>query len=201
METMDLDAEGLAAIADLVGRPDVCSVACCYRDPQLWEIFLNEQVRRAKAFGLPPQVAFSLCGPDSGLPREIDPAAMGGTVHIPYEGITGGDLFIQPHWRLFHPGRANKSGSLRAGNGGKDCRHLLTAHDYGEIGNSRRSRIGAFFLYESILPYRPSDPLNERERYAAKALGFEPSPLFKQEELLVWFDGSRVPMIFPVAAN
>lgn len=197
MGVMDLDAEGLAAIADLVSRPDVCSVACCYLDAQLWEIFLTEQVKRAKATGLPPQVAFTLCGPDSGLPREIDPVAMGGEVHIPYEGITGGDLFIQPHWRHFHPDRANAAGSLRAGNGGKDCRHLLTANDYREMRNSRRFRIGAYFLYESTLPYRPSDPLNKRLRYAAKVLGFEPPELLKLEELRVWFDDCRLPAIFP----
>lgn len=188
MGAMDLDDEALAAIADLVSRSDVCSVACYYRDPQLWQIFLSEQVKRATATGLPPQVAFSLCGPDSGLPREVDPAAMGGEVYIPYEGITGGDLFIQPHWRNFHPDRANASGSLRAGNGGKDCQYLLTANDYGEIDNSRRSLIGAYFLYESTLPYRPSDPLNERERYAANALGFEPPSILKLEELRVWND-------------
>lgn len=197
MSIMNLDANGLIAIADLISRRDVCSVACAYRDPQLWEIFLDEQVKRTKATGLPPQVAFSLCGPDAGLLHESDPAAMGGEVHIPYEGITGGDLFIQPNWRLFHPDRANASGSLRAGNGGKDCHHLLTGNDYGEIGNSRRSRIGDFVLYESTLTYQPSDPLKVRARYAAEAFGFERHGSIVAEQLRAWFDGSRLPEIFP----
>lgn len=44
MSLLDLNDDGLTAIADLVSRPDVCSVACYYRDPPLWEIFLAEQV-------------------------------------------------------------------------------------------------------------------------------------------------------------
>ena len=194
---MNLDAEGLRAVAKLVSREDVCSLACYYPDPSLWDIFLREQAERANRTGLPPQVAFTLCGPDTGLGWEVDVSAYGGEVHIPYEGISGGDLFFQPHWRLFHPDYANERGRVGAGNIGKECHHLITANDYGDLRNSRKLSIGDYFLYESTLNYIPTDPLDARKIYARKAIGIDPDLWSSPANLRQWFDGQQLPGIFP----
>lgn len=87
-------------IEDLISRETVQSVSCPLEDYALWRILVEQQVRRAERSGKPPQEAFKLGGPDSGLPFVVA-EDWGGKVHIPYEGACTGGVFIKPGWRKF----------------------------------------------------------------------------------------------------
>jgi len=194
MDLMQLNDRGLNTLKTIVARPDVTSVACPFQDPEVWTLLIDEQTRRAATTGLPPQVAFSLCGPEHGLD---DVTSAGGDIHTPLEGIAGGDLFFQPSWRSFDAVAANEHNSLRAGNFSMHCHFLVTHSDYGPLGRSKPQVFGNFFLYEPVAPFRPSDPLGIRAFYAARALGFQLDELVKADDLPKWYDGDRLPEIFP----
>ena len=147
-----------AKVLELIQKDDVRSVSCPYDDPDLWLSLVTEQVRRATATGLPPQQAFTLCGPDGGLwdnPSE----ALGGIVHIPYEGICGGDLFIRPTYRKFRVSAGTKTGRLSTAATVPGCYYVLSPDDYGELGFATRTTVGEWVLYQSNAPYVPCDPL------------------------------------------
>jgi hypothetical protein len=150
------------AIARLAKLDTVQSISCPLPDFALWRLLVGEQVRRAQKLGVAPQSAFTLCGPDSGLPVTICAEDWGGAIHIPYEGACEGDLFVLPEWRVFHPERAQQGGSLAGGLGVRDCHYLLTPKDFGELESATRTVVGDWVLYESRLPYNPSDPLRLR---------------------------------------
>jgi hypothetical protein len=165
MERLPLTSEVFHKICELIQLDTVNSVSCEFTSPFLWRVLVEEQVCRAKQQGLPPQVAFTLSGPDCGLPEEIDAEAWGGEIHIPWEGICGGDLFVLPQWRIFKPEAAQEGGSLRRANFGKQCHDMLSDRDFGELATASRLVIGEWILYASKLPYQHNDPIGCREAY------------------------------------
>jgi hypothetical protein len=148
----------VAKILELIQRDDVHSVSCSYDDPEVWLSLIAEQVRRAAATGLPPQDAFVLCGPDGGL-WDTPVEALGGYVHIPYEGVCGGDLYIRPVWRLFHVPEGTKTGRLSTAAGVPCCYYVLSPEDFGELNFASRTVVGDWVLYQSNAPYVRGDPL------------------------------------------
>ena len=76
-------------------------------------------------------------------------------MHIPYEGATGGDLFIQPSWFGFPLEEARIAPTLSdavfghwAIDGVKTCKYLITRFKkLGEIQCARRIVIGDWVLY------------------------------------------------------
>lgn len=124
-------------IQDLIGRTNVQSVSCPLKDYALWRLLVEQQVRRAELCGKPPQEAFRLSGPDSGLPL-VMAKDWGGEVHIPYEGACTGSLFIKPGWRKFSFEDMQFT-----------CQYLLTQEDYGDQScASRAAVVDGCILYE-----------------------------------------------------
>ncbi len=144
------------AILEIARRDDVHSVSCPFPDAELWKALVDEQVRRSKATGLPPQKAYCLCGPEQGLDH-LPIAEWGGYVHIPYEGVNDGDLLILPSWRKFEPERMGDSGRLSYACA-KACNHIIVDRDYGELPNVIRRAIDGWTLYSSTNPYRDCNP-------------------------------------------
>lgn len=149
-------------ILELAKRPDVRSVSCPFQDFSLWRELVAEQVRRSHAMGLAPQEAFRLNGPDSGIPLVSDESnrkdvEWGGEIHIPYEGVCGGDVFIQPHWFGFRQEQARLALTLSqavfgdfALDGYKTCNYLLTRwKKLGEIACAKRIEVGDWLLYST----------------------------------------------------
>ena len=147
-------------ISELIKGDKVSSVSCPLTDYALWRVLVAEQVKRSQATGLPPQEAFCLGGPDSGL--DFKAADWGGEIHIPYEGALDGDLFIKPAWHNFDLEAARKSGRLSAGFFGRKCHYLLTKEDYGDLECASRIVVGAWVLYESKATYIPHNPKRRR---------------------------------------
>jgi len=156
-------------IVRLAKQPDIHSVACYFDDFNLWEELLKEQVRRAEATGLDPQDALYLCGPDTGvrgitcepglddecfapIPDEhgrFAPDQWGGKMHIPYEGITGADLFVLPHWHNAFPESLRKPGAKLRYLVRKPCNYVLTNRNFGEFECATRTRVAQCWLYKS----------------------------------------------------
>ncbi len=153
-----LPKEVIAKVLELIQRDDVHSVSCCYDDPELWKSLVAEQVRRSASTGQSPQRAFTLCGPDGGL-WDTPVEAMGGQVHIPYEGVCGGDLFIRPTFRRFRIAEGTATGRLSTAAGSCGCYYVLSPEDFGELSFASRSVVGEWVLYRSNKPYVRCDPL------------------------------------------
>jgi len=143
-------------ISQLIKKEDVQSVSCPLTDYPLWRLLVGEQIRRTQTTGLFPQEAFYLSSSDGGKmnltgadnrPYPNEPQDWGGTVHVPYEGATGADLFIKPAWHNFHKAEANEAGSLSRALFGKPCRYMLSNKDYGELGCATRLQVGDWVLY------------------------------------------------------
>ncbi len=176
-----LTSELQDAILALATREDIKSISCPFDEFLLWEGLLKEQVRRAKANALPAHHALFLSGPDSGIPGITSPRSLyfededefaglppiadprtgglaphrwGGVVHIPYEGVCGGDLLILPRW--FKVRVANyslcgrKLGTLLWG---KKCNYLLTNRALGDLPRTKREMLAGWNLYISTSPY------------------------------------------------
>ena len=148
------------AIVDLIRHDDVHSVSCPFTNYALWRLLVEEQVRRAEATGRPPQEAFCLCGPDSGLPG-VEAEDWGGEVHIPYESACGADLFILPSWHRFFADKVRDGGKLRYAVG-KPCHHVLLQDDHGELACATRKAVGDWTLYTSTAPYEDCKPFMAR---------------------------------------
>lgn len=144
------------AIQQLIGRDDIRSVSCPFQDFNLWKTLVAEQLRRTAATGLPPQFAFGLFCPDSGLDG-IPFEDWDGDVHISLEGVCGGDLFISPDWHRFSVERLTEAGRLSAALG-KKCNHLLLRGDHGEYPGVSRRVIGEWVLYSSNHPLSDCNP-------------------------------------------
>jgi len=176
----------LALILDLAGRTNIHSVSCQFIDHALWEGLLAEQARRAKATGRPPQSAFFLCGPDGGLPGisklppgleeevELPPSPhtagdsmeerFGGSIHIPYEGVCGADLFVYPSWRRIYPEAWQaEDAELDWATADKPCNHLLIEQDLGPAPRANRIGpiAGSWWLYSSTAPYKDCNPFSD----------------------------------------
>lgn len=169
-------------ILSFARREDVHSVSCQFPDRALWEGLLREQVRRSRATGKPPGEAFFLCGSDSGIPNiaKLHPGLedlpeeewftgetleeqMGGDIHIPYEGVTGADFFVYPHWRKIYPEAWEKPGArMDWATRGKPCNHLLIEKDLGVPDCATRTGpiAGTWWLYSSKAPYRDCHPFH-----------------------------------------
>lgn len=133
-------------------------------------------MRRAQASGQAPQEAFFLAGPDSGIPgvaktfpgmedlpedQWFDGSTveerLGGKIHIPYESVSGADLFIYPDWRKNYPEAWQEDGAdLDSATACKPCNHLLIEQDFGEPGCATRVGpiAGSWWLYSSKAPYK-----------------------------------------------
>lgn len=140
-------------ILELIVRDDVQSVSLPYDVPSLWPLLIAQQVQRAKRRGVSLQQAFYLAGPDGGF-WDTDVAALGGEVHIPFEGIRGGDLVILPRWRKFLCESAERTGKLSLGLR-QCCYYLLTPYDFGELLCASRRAVGDWTLYQSKEKYIP----------------------------------------------
>lgn len=154
---MNLPKSLVATILELVRRDDVRSVSCPFDDLLLWRELVEEQLRRSERLDLPPQKAFCLCGPDSGL-WNVPIKDWGGEVHIPLEGACGADLFILPAWHRFFVEKVRDGGKLRWAIH-KPCHHVLLQGDYGELACAARTVVDDWTLYTSTAPYVPCDPL------------------------------------------
>lgn len=150
-------------VLELIHRDDVRSVSCPFNDPALWCGLVAEQVRRSMLTALPLQEAFTLCGPDGGM-SDIPFVEWGGRVHLPYEGMCGGDLVLLPLWRKFFAEDAEETGRLSTA-ARLCCNYLLSPRDYGAVGFATRVTVGSWVLYESKTPYVPCDPLDQRKRF------------------------------------
>ena len=151
-----LPAALVELIKRLIKRADVQSVSCPFADESLWRALVMEQVERAHRSNLHPQHAFGLAGPDCGLP--FDPADWGGYVHIPYEGICDGDLFIKPSWRRWSREAAMGDGDLTAAMMEKKCHHVILHGEQREVDSAERSLFAGWTLYTSKRPYQPCNP-------------------------------------------
>lgn len=148
----------VAKVLALIRQEDVRSVSCPYDDPELWLSLVAEQIRRSAATGLPLQEAFTLCGPDGGL-SDVSGRVLGGDIHIPYEGLCGGDLLLRPTWRKFRIREGTATGRLSTAASVSCCYYVLSPEDFGELSIATRSIIGDWVLYQSNAPYAPCDPL------------------------------------------
>lgn len=167
--TVTTDADGhdrlpeqvVGKVLELIQRDDIRSVSCPFNDYELWRGLVAEQVRRSKSSGLPPQEAFTLCGADGGM-SDMPFDEWGGRVHLPYEGMCGGDLVLLPLWRKFFAEDAEESGRLSTALR-LCCYHLLTPRDFGELSFATRTQVGDWVLYQSKVPYVPCDPLDRNK--------------------------------------
>lgn len=155
----ELPSEVCDLFAELLTRPGVQSVSFPFQDEQVWRLLVAEQVTRARLTGLHLQHAFGLSGPDSGLP--FDTALWGGYVHIPYEGICGGDLFVKPAWRGLNLNAAMGDGDLTAAVLGKPCHYVLLKGEQKEVDSATRVVVDGWTLYTSKRPYRSCNPFLE----------------------------------------
>ena len=140
-------------ILRLILWDNVQSVSLPYDVPSLWPLLIAEQVRRAKRIHVPLQQAFYLAGPEGGF-WDTDVSALGGEVHIPFEGMRGGDLVVFPKWRRFFRESAERTRKLASGLR-QCCYYLLTPHDFGEINCASRRAVGDWVLYQSKEKYVP----------------------------------------------
>jgi hypothetical protein len=156
-------------IGELIKQDDVRSVSCPYRDYDVWRMLVAEQLRRADTLGVPPREAFTLSGPDGGgALRGIPYEAWGGEVHIPYEGLCGGDLLIRPTWRKFRVPQGTATGRLSTAASVNGCYYVLSPEDFSEVPFAARSMVGDWVLYQSNTPYDPCDVFGVKEFEAIK---------------------------------
>lgn len=161
-KTEPIPTEVYELILRLSKQPDICSISCPFQDYALWQALIAEQVRRSVELGVAPQKALRLNGPDSGIPgvqtfEHRKDLEWGGEVHIPYEGATGGDLFIQPNWFGFSPDEARTAPTLSqavfgdyALDGYKTCKYLLTRwKKLGDLQCATKTEVGDWVLYTS----------------------------------------------------
>lgn len=168
------------AILELARKPGIRSISCPFDDFALWKGLLQEQVRRSKAMNLSPQEALRLAGPDSGVPGialgspitddDDFPSGAGltttapslelwgGELHIPFEGASGGDLFILPEWHNAFPERLSRPGARLHWMVMKPCNYLLTNRDLGEHECATRTLVADCFLYTSNAPHVDFNP-------------------------------------------
>ena len=146
-----------AGIRALVQREEVRSVSFPYDDKVLWRDLVAEQLRRSKRIDCAPQQAFFISGPDAGL-NDVPIGEWGGVVHIPYEGMCGGDLVILPTWRRFFAESAERTGQLSSAIR-CCCYYVLTPTHFGELSCASRTQVGDWILYQSKTAYVPCDPL------------------------------------------
>ncbi len=156
-------------ILDLAGQPDIRSLSCPFKDYDLWYALIEEQIKRSKATGLPYQEAFCLCAPDTGIDgmQKYDdetegwpfhPPPIGGYVHISWEGVCGGDLFIVPAWRRVWPGDGADPDELRKLVGMR-CNYALSHRDLGVVDCATRTVVaGCWYLYKSNAPHQDCHP-------------------------------------------
>lgn len=164
-----LTPELMRTIIKLAKQPDIRSVSCAFRDFHLWYALFREQVRRSRASGLPYQDAFCLCAPDTGLEgfeiwhpdrevHEFIPPRIGGEIHISWEGVCGGDLYIVPGWRIVTPGDGPEPASL-ADLVHMKCNYALSHRDLGVVDCATRTIVAdGWYLYTSNAPHEDCNP-------------------------------------------
>lgn len=88
---------------------------------------------------------------------------LGGCIHIPYEGMCGGDFLVVPTWRVADPARWHRPGAHLGSvlGGGVKCNFLLTERDLGESPCATRSQpVTGWWLYESTKPLPDCNPFH-----------------------------------------
>ena len=163
-EFISLPAAVHRLIDELVARDNVQSVSAPYSDYQLWQRLCKEQLIRSKRTGYPPEEAFALSGPDSGL-RHVPLEDWGADVHIPYDGVCMADLYIKPDWcNVFLKKDAEDAQLVEvfyswgfSPRRGWMCHYVLTPEDLGQLACANRTEVGdGWVLYESKQPYVPN---------------------------------------------
>lgn len=161
-------------ILDLARQPDIRSLSCPFPDHDLWIALIEEQIRRSEATGLSHQEAFCLCAPDTGIhgmqrydpesgESPFHPPRIGGTVHISWEGVCGGDLFIVPAWRRVRPGTGAQPDSLTKMVAMK-CNYALSHRDLGVVDCATRTVVaGCWYLYRSNAPHEDCHPFHRHD--------------------------------------
>lgn len=76
-ESHSLSPELTRTITEISQLETVEFASCPFDDIEIWRALIGEQKKRTVRSGLDPQVAFTLCGPDSNL-HDFDPADLGG---------------------------------------------------------------------------------------------------------------------------
>lgn len=161
-------------ILDLARQPDIRSLSCPFKDHDLWYALIEEQIKRGIATGLPYQEAFCLCAPNTGIDgmQKYDneteewpfhPPSIGGHVHISWEGVCGGDLFIVPAWRRVWPGQGAQPDHVSKLVGTR-CNYVLSHRDLGVVDCASRTIVaGCWFLYKSKAPFEDCNPFRRDE--------------------------------------
>jgi|GEM_PF-36023 len=146
--SVDADSSDFyTVLADMITQDDVHSVSCPFGGLTIWRILVTEQIKRSQRLGLPPDEAFPLYGPDTGL-NDL-PEDWGGYVHIPYEGMHDGEVVFLPGWRVFHTEKAGIDGSLAKAMRMQGCRYLFVpkSRELGDLPCATREKIGNWVLY------------------------------------------------------
>jgi hypothetical protein len=161
LESLELsvDAKSIElykVLADIIAQNDVHSVSCPFKGLNIWRILVEEQIKRSRMLGMPPEETFPLYGPDGGLNNL--PEDWGGYVHFPYEGMCDGDIIFLPNWRVFHAEKAGAGGGLAAALRMKLCRYLFVPKEraLGELDCATREEIGDWVLYRDKQNVRAS---------------------------------------------
>ncbi len=186
-EGMDtyLPDDFLDAVRELLHRDDIRSVSCALvPDARLWQIMVDEQLRRVAATGLPAEDALFIAGRDQW--SDINPGknewfeeirSWGGSVHIPYEGTCGGDLFFVPEYWRANFDDAKKEGAKLRWAVKRPCNYVLVELDHGELPCATRTRIGKWTLYTSTAPHVDCHPIREAQAHTEALLRARgPSP-------------------------
>lgn len=159
----------LDAVRDLIRHDDIRSISCALApDGRLWRILVDEQLRRARVTGLPAADALFLAGRDQWC--DIDPSrnawyeeveSWGGAIHVPYEGVCGGDLFFVPEYWQTTFDDAKKDGAKLRWAVKRPCNYILVQGDYGELPCATRQRIGKceWTLYTSNAVHEDCHPM------------------------------------------
>ncbi|MBP7623351.1 MAG: hypothetical protein KA763_05220 [Xanthomonadales bacterium] len=167
-----LTPELRTVILNLARQPDIHSLSCPFKDYDLWYALIEEQIKRSEATGWPYQDAFCLCAPDTGIEgmQQYDdesegwpfhPPPIGGYVHISYEGVCGGDLFIVPSWRKVWPGQGAQPQRISE-LVGKKCNYILSHRDLGIVDCATRTIVaGCWYLYKSNAPHEDCSPFRK----------------------------------------
>lgn len=162
--TREVPDSVLHVVSELIKRENVQSVSSPFTGYRFWRMLCEEQIKRSRQTGLPPQEAFTLFGPEGGM-WGIPYEDWGADIHSPYEGSCLADLWIMPGFRNAWPERDSDEASLTdiVAYTGRDpgcwdvCYYILTTNDWGELKCATRTEVGdGWRLYQCKRPYEPN---------------------------------------------
>lgn len=150
-----------AYLQTLIETEEIRSLSGQVGDYYFWRMLIETQLARAENSGLPPRQAFGLGSADCGVPW-LSPKFLGADVHVPYEGVCGGDIFFMPDWFRFDAESAAAAGRLTAGTWDKHCRYLITQRDLGELPFARHHQFSDWHVYEDTVSAVPTNTFDTR---------------------------------------